>query len=113
MRLNCARRKESRSALAFKCIALRSRLLGVGIVVQPASAAPLEDNPPNNTLFISNLPEDATSAMIEMLFQQLDGFKEVRQVNGRPDIAFVEYVLRACSGFPRDIAAVGCACMRR
>ena len=29
--------------------------------------------------------------MLEMLFQQLSGFKEVRLVGGRPDIAFVEY----------------------
>jgi len=51
----------------------------------------VQENPPNSILFLSNLPDETTDTMIEMLFQQLDGFKEVRQVDGRPDIAFVEY----------------------
>lgn len=49
------------------------------------------DNPPNSILFLSGLPEETNEAMLAMLFGQLPGFKEVRQVPGRADIAFVEY----------------------
>lgn len=44
----------------------------------------------NNILFVGNLPDGATAEMLEVLFKQIKGFKEVRQVTGRPDIAFIE-----------------------
>lgn len=47
--------------------------------------------PPNNILFVQNLPHEATSAMLQMLFCQYPGFKEVRMVEAKPGIAFVEY----------------------
>lgn len=47
--------------------------------------------PPNSILFIQNLPHDATPMMLQMLFLQYDGFKEVRMVEAKPGIAFVEY----------------------
>ena len=47
--------------------------------------------PPNKILFVQNLPEASTSQMLSMLFQQFPGYKEVRLVEGRPGIAFVEY----------------------
>ena len=34
--------------------------------------------PPNKILFVQNLPEASTEAMLAMLFQQYPGFKEVR-----------------------------------
>ncbi|GFY99356.1 RNA-binding (RRM/RBD/RNP motifs) family protein [Actinidia rufa] len=46
---------------------------------------------PNNILFIQNLPDEATSMMLEMLFQQYPGFREVRMVEAKPGIAFVEF----------------------
>ena len=52
---------------------------------QEATAAP------NNILFIQNLPDEATSMMLEMLFQQYPGFREVRMVEAKPGIAFVEF----------------------
>lgn len=45
----------------------------------------------NSILYITNLPGETTTSMLEELFGQLDGLKEVRQVGGRPDIAFIEY----------------------
>lgn len=47
--------------------------------------------PANKILFVQNLPEASTSQMLSMLFQQFPGYKEVRLVEGRPGIAFVEY----------------------
>lgn len=46
---------------------------------------------PNQILFLSNLPDETTEVMLSMLFQQFPGYKEVRLVPGRHDIAFVEF----------------------
>ncbi|XP_033147397.1 U2 small nuclear ribonucleoprotein B'' isoform X1 [Brassica rapa] len=47
--------------------------------------------PPNNILFIQNLPHDTTTAMLEFLFRQYPGFKEIRMVAAKPGIAFAEF----------------------
>uniref|UniRef100_A0A0D6R2P9 RRM domain-containing protein n=1 Tax=Araucaria cunninghamii TaxID=56994 RepID=A0A0D6R2P9_ARACU len=47
--------------------------------------------PPNNILFIQNLPHETTPMMLQMLFCQYHGFKEVRMIEAKPGIAFVEY----------------------
>ncbi|KXZ49464.1 hypothetical protein GPECTOR_21g690 [Gonium pectorale] len=46
---------------------------------------------PNKILFVQNLPENSNEAMLGMLFQQFPGFREVRMVEARPGIAFVEF----------------------
>ncbi|RXI04121.1 hypothetical protein DVH24_038395 [Malus domestica] len=46
---------------------------------------------PNNILFIENLPHETTSDMLELLFKQFAGFREVRMIDAKPGIAFVEY----------------------
>lgn len=55
------------------------------------SMVPEAPAPPNNILFVQNLPHEATSVMLQMLFCQYPGFKEVRMVEAKPGIAFVEY----------------------
>ncbi|KAK4786482.1 hypothetical protein SAY86_003171 [Trapa natans] len=47
--------------------------------------------PPNSILFVQNLPHETTPMMLQMLFLQYPGFKEVRMVETKPGIAFVEY----------------------
>lgn len=47
--------------------------------------------PPNKILFIQGLPPATNDSMLGMLFQQFPGFKEVRMVEARPGIAFVEF----------------------
>ncbi|KAI3693531.1 hypothetical protein L1987_76475 [Smallanthus sonchifolius] len=47
--------------------------------------------PPNNILFIQKLPHETSSMMLQMLFGQHQGFKEVRMVETKPGIAFIEY----------------------
>ena len=44
---------------------------------------------PHNILFVQNLPPDASASMINMLFTQFLGFREVRLVDARPGICGV------------------------
>ncbi|MEE6474481.1 hypothetical protein FKM82_010396 [Ascaphus truei] len=60
------------------------------------------DNPPNYILFLNNLPEETNEMMLSMLFNQFPGFKEVRLVPGRHDIAFVEFENDTQAGSARD-----------
>ncbi|KAJ2744254.1 U2 small nuclear ribonucleoprotein B'' [Coemansia sp. BCRC 34301] len=46
---------------------------------------------PSATLFVTNLPDTVSVGMLSGLFQQYAGFREVRTVPGRGDMAFVEY----------------------
>lgn len=51
----------------------------------PAARGPLGPDtqaPPNKILFVQNLPEASTDAMLGMLFQQFPGFIEVRWTGG-------------------------------
>uniref|UniRef100_A0A3B3RRK2 Small nuclear ribonucleoprotein polypeptide B2 n=1 Tax=Paramormyrops kingsleyae TaxID=1676925 RepID=A0A3B3RRK2_9TELE len=66
---------------------------------KPAS---VPDNPPNYILFLNNLPEETNEMMLSMLFNQFPGFKEVRLVPGRHDIAFVEFETEGQAGTARD-----------
>ncbi|XP_020571466.1 U2 small nuclear ribonucleoprotein B''-like isoform X2 [Phalaenopsis equestris] len=56
-----------------------------------SSSSSQETVPPNNILFIQNLPHETTSMMLQILFQQYPGFREVRIIEAKPGIAFVEF----------------------
>jgi len=57
-----------------------------------SSMGPTGMEAPNKILFLMNLPEEtANQGTLQMLFQPFSGFKEVRLVPGRSDIAFVEF----------------------
>ncbi|KAK6531191.1 hypothetical protein TWF281_008016 [Arthrobotrys megalospora] len=65
-----------------------------GLKSTAAPAAPQipdEYLPPNKILFLQNLPDNATSDILNGIFGSFEGFKEVRLVPGRKGIAFVEY----------------------
>jgi len=47
--------------------------------------------PPSNVLFAQDLPDDCGAPILAVLFQQYNGFKEVRMVPGKKGIAFVEF----------------------
>ncbi|KAK7490152.1 hypothetical protein BaRGS_00018674 [Batillaria attramentaria] len=69
----------------------------------PAAPAPaIPEQPPNQILFITNLPEETNEMMLSMLFNQFPGFKEVRLVPGRHDIAFVEFETDMQAGAAKD-----------
>ncbi|KVH94113.1 Nucleotide-binding, alpha-beta plait [Cynara cardunculus var. scolymus] len=50
-----------------------------------------ETTAPNNILFVQNLTHDTTEDMLQLLFKQFPGFKEVRMIDAKPGIAFVEF----------------------
>jgi len=62
----------------------------------------VENAPPNQILFLTNLPQETNEMMLSMLFNQFPGFKEVRLVPGRHDIAFVEFETEMQSAAARD-----------
>ncbi|XP_046561451.1 U1 small nuclear ribonucleoprotein A-like isoform X2 [Haliotis rubra] len=66
----------------------------------PSTAIP--EQPPNQILFITNLPEETNEMMLSMLFNQFPGFKEVRLVPGRHDIAFVEFETDVQAGAAKE-----------
>jgi U2 small nuclear ribonucleoprotein B'' len=71
----------------------KAKKTGVSVAggVPQAAQASGEQPPANKILFVQNLPEASTAQMLSMLFQQFPGYVEVRLVDGRPGIAFVEY----------------------
>lgn len=60
------------------------------------------DQEPNQILFITNLPEETNDSMLTLLFNQFPGFKEVRLIPGRSDIAFVEFENEYLSGTAKE-----------
>ena len=51
-----------------------------------------KQQPPNKILFVENLPETTTDVILQGLFQQFPGFKEVRMANAKGGkVAFVEF----------------------
>jgi hypothetical protein len=46
---------------------------------------------PHNILFVQGLPHSVDAAVLRALFAQFPMFREVRMVEARPGIAFVEY----------------------
>lgn len=64
--------------------------------------AAVPDQPPNQILFLTNLPDETNEMMLSMLFNQFPGFKEVRLVPNRHDIAFVEFENEMQSAAAKD-----------
>jgi len=55
------------------------------------TVVPDEYLPPNKILFVQNLPDDYDVDELTDVFGRFEGFREVRLVPGRKNIAFVEY----------------------
>ncbi|XP_014216743.1 U1 small nuclear ribonucleoprotein A-like [Copidosoma floridanum] len=64
--------------------------------------AAVPEQPPNQILFLTNLPDETSEMMLSILFNQFPGFKEVRLVPNRHDIAFVEFENEVQSGAAKD-----------
>ena len=73
-----------------------------GIAGAAAAQGGVDNAPPNQILFLTNLPQETNEMMLSMLFNQFPGFKEVRLVPGRHDIAFVEFENEMQSAAARD-----------
>ncbi|KAJ8360318.1 hypothetical protein SKAU_G00168430 [Synaphobranchus kaupii] len=97
-------KKKDKKKKALELAANPAKKAAPGTNAQP-NAAPIQqtpDNPPNYILFLNNLPEETNEMMLSMLFNQFPGFKEVRLVPGRHDIAFVEFETEGQAGVARD-----------
>ncbi|XP_050688316.1 U1 small nuclear ribonucleoprotein A-like isoform X2 [Eriocheir sinensis] len=70
--------------------------------VHGAGGIGVPEQPPNQILFLTNLPDETSEMMLSMLFTQFPGFKEVRLVPGRHDIAFVEFENEMQSAAAKD-----------
>eukprot|EP01083_Nonionella_stella_P290019 986837_1 len=53
--------------------------------------------PPNNVLFVQNLPAEATEEMLSVLCRQFPGFREARLIEGKPGIGFISFDSDSCS----------------
>ncbi|CAM8973282.1 hypothetical protein QQ045_028963 [Rhodiola kirilowii] len=58
---------------------------------RPRNVGADESIAPNNILFIQNLPHQTKSEELTLLFEKYPGFKEVRLIEAKPGIAFVEF----------------------
>jgi hypothetical protein len=107
------KKKKNKDAAAKKAAAAMGLVPGgMGMPYGMAAAAAnggfgapppfLGEQPPNQILFLTNLPEETTEMMLQMLFNQFPGFREVRLVPGRHDIAFVEFENELQSGSAKD-----------
>jgi len=98
------KKKEAKAAAAAAAAAASDN--GISLTAEPSKAAAprntifsatpsaggvVPEQPPNQILFLTNLPQETTELMLSMLFTQFPGYKEVRLVPGRQDIAFVEF----------------------
>ncbi|KAJ8683174.1 hypothetical protein QAD02_018966 [Eretmocerus hayati] len=75
---------------------------GAGGGAMGMTNAAVPEQPPNQILFLTNLPDETSEMMLSMLFNQFPGFKEVRLVPNRHDIAFVEFENEVQSAAAKD-----------
>uniref|UniRef100_A0A3Q3N2A3 U1 small nuclear ribonucleoprotein A n=1 Tax=Labrus bergylta TaxID=56723 RepID=A0A3Q3N2A3_9LABR len=96
------RKKERKKLKGPESSGVKKGAAGAPMVAGVPAAIPVAENPPNHILFLTNLPEETNELMLSMLFNQFPGFKEVRLVPGRHDIAFVEFENEVQAGAARD-----------
>ena len=89
-------KKLKRSAPGAEATATRPVKTARGAGLKSSNAAagaviPEEYLPPNKILFVQNIAEEITVDALSAIFGRFEGFKEVRTVPGRKNIAFVEY----------------------
>jgi RNA recognition motif-containing protein len=63
---------------------------------------PDEYLPPNNILFIQNLPEETTQDDLREVFEVHAGLVEIRTIPSKKDIAFVEFADEAAATVAKD-----------
>ena len=93
--------KKSKDATAAATSAMEATSITLPAPVSASSTATGLELP-NKILFLVNLPDDTEQTMLQMLFQPFAGFKEVRLVPGRADIAFVEFENEQQSTMAKD-----------
>lgn len=84
-----AKKKAAKEQAKTQAAAMPSRQMAP--MQQGFGPTTVPEQPPNQILFLTNLPDETNEMMLSMLFNQFPGFKEVRLVPNRHDIAFVEF----------------------
>lgn len=97
-----AAKEQARQQMQPQMIGGMQMGMSMGGMGQLGSTGAMSEQPPNQILFLTNLPEETNEMMLSMLFNQFPGFKEVRLVPGRHDIAFVEFENEMQSAAARD-----------
>lgn len=69
---------------------------------RPVVLMPDEYLPPNQILFVQNLPPDITKDALVAMFSRFENFYEVRMIPTKKDIAFVEYADEASATVAKD-----------
>jgi hypothetical protein len=69
---------------------------------KPRLQMPDEYLPPNNVLFVQNLPEGTTQEDLREVFEQHQGLVEIRTIAAKRDIAFVEFADEASATVAKD-----------
>ncbi|KAL1408034.1 hypothetical protein Q8F55_004831 [Vanrija albida] len=64
---------------------------GPSAAKKPRLQMPDEYLPPNNVLFIQNLPDGTTQEDLREVFEQYPGLVQIRTIAAKKDIAFVEF----------------------
>ncbi|KAJ2691506.1 hypothetical protein H4R19_006350 [Coemansia spiralis] len=75
----------------------------IGPAPPPQNAAADADASPSATLFVTSLPAAVADEQLAGLFQQYVGFKEVRRIPGRADMAFVDYATVDAAAAARSV----------
>ena len=66
-----------------------AKILTLAALLQ-AGVSATGEAPPNNILFVENLPEATTSNMLSLLFNQYPGYKEARPRSASKAILFLQ-----------------------
>uniref|UniRef100_A0A672ZC85 RRM domain-containing protein n=1 Tax=Sphaeramia orbicularis TaxID=375764 RepID=A0A672ZC85_9TELE len=96
------KKKKAQESAAAANLAKKPAVVSDAPIIMVCCHFQVPDNPPNYILFLSNLPEETNEMMLSMLFNQFPGFKEVRLVPGKHDIAFVEFESDTQAGVAKD-----------
>lgn len=75
---------------------------GAPAAKKPRMQMPDEYLPPNNVLFVQNLPEGTTQDDLRDVFEQHAGLLEIRTIPAKRDIAFIEFADEGTATVAKD-----------
>ncbi|MES1919413.1 hypothetical protein MHBO_001250, partial [Bonamia ostreae] len=69
----------------------KSKLAEKREIQRKTDSAPAVSESPNNVLFLQNLPKEINAQTLISLFGKYQGFRQVRMIESKPGIAFVDF----------------------
>uniref|UniRef100_A0A915ENZ8 RRM domain-containing protein n=1 Tax=Ditylenchus dipsaci TaxID=166011 RepID=A0A915ENZ8_9BILA len=93
--IGCEREEKSKKKKTTKILAQSfkkpKRASNAMEISLPAAAVKTEVAPPHKILYVTRIPPDYDPQLLRQLFLSFAGLRDVRLIEGRPDIAFVEF----------------------